>query len=341
MKKYRAAIVGCGRIASTFAADPKRKGVSTHAQAYQKNRATELVAACDLDETRLNDFSKRWGVKNLYRDFREMLEKEKIDFVSICTWNASHEALARQAVDAGVRGLVCEKPIADTLLAADKMIQFCSRKKIPLLVNYTRRYVKLYHQVKKMLESGEFGRIQGVSAYYTAGAINTATHLFDFLRYFFGDVDWVFADPAQAVGSGDVSYSGYLHFKAGFVCTLTALDVSDYLVFEADIYGSKKRLRLTESGSQASVWKAVPHPMFSGYKALKEEKGLSGDLSEGLLGMIENLVQCAQGKQTPFCSGEDGLASLEIAAALRESFKNKGKIVKLPLKNRSAQLSSK
>jgi predicted dehydrogenase len=240
-----------------------------------------------------------------------------------------------------VKGIICEKPVADTLDAADRMIRACAQKRVPLLVNYTRRYVRLYRQVKRMLDAGELGDIQGVSAYYTAGAVNTGTHLFDFLRYFFGEADWAFADPSRAIGDKDPSYSGYIHFKKGFGCTLTALNVSDYLVFEADIYGSKRRLRLKESGTEAEVWKAVPHPMFSGYKALKGERMLKGDLGEGLPGLVRNLVESVAKKGKPVCSGEDGRASFEIAAALHRSFKNGGKIVHMPVKDRKLRLLSK
>ncbi len=341
MKKYRAAVVGCGRIASLFALDQKRKGISTHAQAYGAHPQAELVAACDLDAERLADFGRQWGVRSLYQNFDEMLKKERIDLLSVCTWNASHAPLVEQAVEGGVKGIICEKPIADTLLQADRMIDLCRKKKVPLLINYTRRYVSLFQKIKKQLDSGELGAIQAVSAYYTAGTVNTGTHLFDFLRYFFGEVDWVFADPNKAIGQHDPSYSGYLHFKSGFGCTLSALDVSNYLIFEADIYGSKKRLRLTESGTQAQVWKAVPHPLFSGYKALAQDKALSGDLAEGLPGLLSNLISCVEKKALPLCSGEDGRGSFEIAAALKISYDQKGKKVELPLKNRKLSLLSK
>ncbi len=341
MKKYRAAIVGCGRIASLFAEDKKRKGVVTHAQAYLANPRTELVAACDLDAQRLKVFGQKWGVKNIYTDFNEMLAKEKIDFLSICTWNATHAPLVESALKNGVSGIICEKPIADTLVNADRMIQRCASKKVPLLINYTRRYVRLYHQIKTMIDRGELGEIQAVSCYYTAGIVNTGTHLFDFLRFLFGEVSWVWADPAKALGSQDKSFSGHLFFKKGFGCSLTALDVQSFLMFEADIYGTKKRVRLIDSGQGALIWDAVPHPSFSGYRALRQVKTLKGDLGEGLPGLIENLVKAVEKKEAPLCSGVDGRASLEIAAAFHLSSASKGKMVTLPLKKRNLQLISK
>ncbi len=340
-RKLRAAIVGCGRIASEFAADPKRKGVSTHAQAYLADPRTELAAACDLDAAKLAAFGKKWGVRALYSDLDRMLEEVKPDVLSICTWNGTHRAIFEKAVKAGVRGVICEKPVADTLAASDAMATLSRKAKVPLLVNYTRRYVALYHELKRAVDAGELGRIQGTSAYYTAGAVNTGTHLFDFLSFFFGGVDWVWADPAKKLGDADPSYSGYLHFERGFGCTLTALDVASYLVFEADIYGTKKRVRLAESGTRADVWDVVPHPLFSGYSALKAAKSKTGDLGEGLPGLVKNLVGSVERREKPICSVEDGRASLEIATALRFSFESGGKRVALPLKKRTVRMSSR
>lgn len=332
MKKYRAAIIGCGRIASLFAEDKKRKGIVTHAQAYLSNPRTELAAACDLDPQRLAAFGKTWGVPKLYTDFQKMLREEKIDILSICAWNAAHARLAETAVRNGVRGIICEKPVADTLANADRMIRICAAKKVPLLINYTRRYAPLYHVIKKSIDDGKLGDIQGLSCYYTAGVVNTGTHLFDFLNYFFGDVEWVWADSSRILGDQDKSFSGYLYFKKGFGCTLTALDVNQYLIFEADIYGSKKRIRLTDSGAAAKMWNVVSHPEFSGYRALKESGGLKGDLGQGLRNLVQNLLDAIEGKASPLCSGQDGRASLEIALALGLSAKAGGKKIRLPLK---------
>jgi predicted dehydrogenase len=341
MKKYRAAIIGCGRIASLFAADKKRKGIITHAQAYLANPQTKLVAACDRDSQRLAEFGERWGGTNLYTDFEQMLKKEKIDLLSICTWNATHASLVETAVKAGVKGIICEKPIADTLASADRMIRACRAKKVPLLINYTRRYVTLYRKIKTMIDHGELGQIQAISCYYTAGTINTGTHLFDFLRYFFGDVQWVWADPSKALGDHDKSFSGYLYFKKGFGCTLSALDVQSYLIFEADIYGTKKRLRITNSGAGAELWDVIPHPTFSGYRALSAGSPLKGDLGEGLPNLVKSLVKSVKKKSAVICSGADGRASLEIAVALHLSAGRSGVRVNLPVNATRFKLTSK
>ena len=339
MKTYRAGIVGCGRIASLFAEDKKRSGIVTHAQAYQSHPRTSLVAACDIDPKALSQFGKRWQVNHLYDSVDEMLRNERLELLSVCVPDQFHGEVVEKAARAGVRGIVCEKPIADTLVRADRMLALCCQKRIPLLVNHTRRFISLYHRVKRMISSGELGRIQAVSCYYTAGILNTATHLFDFLRFFFGDVAWVWADPDRILRGNEKSFSGYLYFKKGFGASLAALDVRSYLIFEADIYGTKKRVRLIESGTELEIWEAAPNKIFSGYSSLQKTSQEKGDMGEGVFNLIKNLVECVEKRASPSCSGHDGLASLEIAAALSVSARRDGVRVKLPLKKRAFKIT--
>lgn len=340
MKKFKAAIVGCGRIASLFANEKKRKGVVTHAQAYLSHPKTELLAACDIDEARLADFGQRWGIRRLYRDFDEMMKAERPDLLSICTWNTSHAALTERALKYGVKGVLCEKPVSDSLVSAEGMIRAAKKKSAPLLVNYFRRYNPLHQKLKRMIDQGVLGEIQSISCYYTAGIMNTGTHLFDTLMYFFGDIDWVWANPDKVSEGPDPTMDGYLFFKKGFGCSITGLEVKKYLQFEIDIYGTKKRLRIADVGMRAEFWDVSDHSMLVGYKTLKPSKVLRTNFSRDLWNTVNNLVECIEKKSQPMCSGEDGRKSLEAALALRESLKTKNR-VKLPLKNKNLRLESR
>jgi len=341
MKKYKAAIVGLGRIASTFASDRKRKGVVTHAQAYRADRRVDLAAACDRDEARLAEFGRAWKVKRLYTDFGELLRRERPDLVSICTWNATHEALARQAVEAGVRGIVCEKPLADSLAAADRMVAFCRKARVPLLVNYSRRYNAEHRRLAAWVRRGGLGAIQAASCYYTAGVMNTGTHLFDELRMFLGEVRSVWANPERVLPGADPTPELHLQFERGVGCTAAPLDVKAYMQFEIDLYGTKGRLRLEDSGMHAQFWKVAPHKVYSGYRTLVPAKAARIDLSRNLPGLVDNLVRSVEGRERPHCAGEDGRAALEIALAAHLSLKAGGRRIELPVKERGPELVSK
>jgi len=342
MGKYRSAIVGCGRIGSLFSKDELRTGVVTHAAAYRDNPDTELVAACDIDAERLEAFGRDWGIKALYTDFEEMLIKENIDIVSICTWDATHYDLLKKASGRGVKAIFCEKPVSDNLKNADEMVKICGEKDIVLAVNHSRRWDALEQKVKAYMDSGKLGRIQKVNAYYTAGLANTGTHLLDLLRFFFGEVKWVWANPETDNGSPDPSPDGCMFFQQGFTCFLNGLDAKEYLIFEIDIYGTLGRIRIKNSGFDLATWGVCESPRFSGYRELEETEPFAKDgYKDVLKNAVADIVSCLKEKRTVLSSGEDGARTLELICALRESLKNGGERISLPLKDRDITIKTK
>jgi len=77
-KKYRVGIIGTGGISRH------------HTRGYLDSEHTEIVAVDDIDEERLKKYGEEFNVTNLYADSLEMVEKEELDIVSVCTWEHTH-----------------------------------------------------------------------------------------------------------------------------------------------------------------------------------------------------------------------------------------------------------
>ena len=114
MSSYRVGIIGCGGIAHA------------HAKGYLA-RGLDIVAAADVRKERLAKFRQLYEVGNLYDDYRQMLTKEELDLVSICTWPTLHSEMTVDVAEADVKGILCEKPMATCLAEADKMIEACDK----------------------------------------------------------------------------------------------------------------------------------------------------------------------------------------------------------------------
>src|SRR5690242_4852758 len=120
MTVWRAGIIGCGRIADTIedeVADAPGWQLLpfSHAGAYQRCPRTELVAAADPNEARRRSLGARRGVERLYADYREMLERETLDVVSVCVPTRLHGDVAIDVAERGVKAIFLEKPIAQSL----------------------------------------------------------------------------------------------------------------------------------------------------------------------------------------------------------------------------------
>lgn len=338
IKKYRVGIIGCGRMASLFEEDPLMKKPCTHAGAYNSIPQTEIVSACDIRNDRLSKFSKKWSVKSLYTNYKEMLKKERLDIVSVCTHAPKHHEITIEAAEAGVSAIFCEKPMATCLKEADEMIKVCKKNNVILVIDHTRRWDSDYRKVKEIIDSGKIEKIIVVNSYSTAGLLNAGTHLFDLLRFYNGDVDSVFGH-LKLDGTTDPSGIGLLNFKNGsfgfFDC-----DFRNYLLFEIDLVGSNGRIiagGMIRGDKGFELWYPIASKYQSGLFELYKNNlpKLSGSMP--LVNAVHEIIESIETGKKPVCTGEDGRAALEIALAFHESDRL-GKKIKLPLKNKNLRV---
>jgi len=106
--RLKTAIVGCGKVAGT------------HALAYRALPNSEFVAACDVSPERAEAFGAKFQVRG-YTDLEEMLSREKVDVLSVCTQHTQHPAAVEAAAAAGVH-VISEKPLAIDLVSCDRAI---------------------------------------------------------------------------------------------------------------------------------------------------------------------------------------------------------------------------
>lgn len=342
---YSAAVIGCGRVGCSFDDDPTRGYTSTHAGAYAASPDVDLVALVDMDREKLVRYGDKWDVPGRYTDYREMLEKEKPDIISVCTWNDTHLEIVRAAVEAGARAVFCEKPVADSLEAADEMVKVCTEAGVLLIVDHMRRFDPFHQEIAGYVREGKLGRIQQVTCYYVAGAANSGSHLFDLLRFYLGDVNWVEAvySHNSSPNRDDPNIDGRLGFEDELVAVIQACDVSAYMMFEVSLLGTEGRLRVMRNGFHAEFEKAADSTRFAGYKELHPtDLPFPADARhEFMLFGVAHIVDCLETGRAPVSTGEDGRAALEIISAVRASAAAGGQRVSLPLTGSTITVKSR
>ena len=146
MKKLRIGVVGCGSIAKY-----------RHLPEYHANQNAELVALCDIVEERAKQASEQYGGK-VYTDYKEMIDSEELDIVSVCTPNYLHAPVSIYASKAGVN-VLCEKPMATSKEEADEMIAAAKESGKKLMIAHNQRFVPSHQKARQLIESGEVGKI--------------------------------------------------------------------------------------------------------------------------------------------------------------------------------------
>lgn len=145
-KKIRVGVIGNGSIA-----------IHRHIPEYAALDSVELAAFCDTEESRARDAARQHGGK-VYTDYREMLQVEDLDAVSVCTPNADHAPISIDAMKAGLH-VLCEKPMATSREEAEGMIQTARENGVQLMIGHNQRLMPPHVKAKEILSGGSLGRV--------------------------------------------------------------------------------------------------------------------------------------------------------------------------------------
>lgn len=331
-KKYKAAVIGCGKIGLLTEQDQKRIKPATHAGAFTSHSRTDLVAVCDIDEEKLKISRSLFPGTLTYNSCEKMFEETKLDIVSIATHTDSHRFLVELAASRGVKAIVCEKPIAPSVEDARAMINVCERSGSMLFINHLRRFDPLLRRTAQEMREGKIGEILQASCYYTNGLMNSGTHLIDMLRMFLGECRNVRAIKNQNTSypAGDLALDGMIEFENGIRASIQSLEIKNYAIFDVYLYGSKGMLHITRFGFEVKRFPVRDSVDFEGYKEIDgSQPSKEGDSRSFMAPMAEHVVACLDGKEIPLSRGEDGLKALEALIALKQSAELDGKKIEL------------
>ena len=196
MKEYRAAIIGCGRMS---------RG---HAAAY-KTLDIPIVAAADISPEALERARESYGAERTYTDYRKMLDAVNPDLVSIVTAELLHCEMVVAAAEHGVKGIMCEKPMAMNLDEAQQMVDACRSSGTRLTISHQRYYNSQYTRARELIAQGAIGKVRFAEAFGMAPSIHTdGTHTIHMLLSLLGDPKIHYL-IAQIDGNSDYQYYGH------------------------------------------------------------------------------------------------------------------------------------
>ncbi len=328
---YSAALIGCGKIGSLFADDPLMKGdVFSHAEAYTVCPGTELVAVVDIDKEARENCAYRWNVPQRFSSVAELLEEESAEIVSVATPTGTHYPVLVQLLfsDNRPRAILTEKPLASTLLQAERVVKLAKEVGVLLVVMHMRRYAKNMRNLRDFIRGGGIGEIRNVSGWLTKGTVHNGTHWFDLLRYLVGEVEWVHGIDSLHEGGDDPTLDVAMGLANGGLATMRSAEHANFTICEMDIMGTRGRAQIVDSSYRVDISTAVPSPRYTGYVELVPSSVDMGDRKNVMLHAVEDIVHCLNTGDSPQSTGDDGIAALRIALAARESAKT-GEVVNI------------
>ena len=191
MKTYRAAVIGCSRMGAFIDNEvTDYRGLKlpySHAAGFYAEERTNLVACADLRPSVMEEIGKRYNVpkERQYTDYREMIEKENLDVISVAT-QPEHRA---EIV------IYAEKAMAASMDEADAMVEAVERNGVAFNLGTSNRWHTGFDKMKEIIDSGELGRLRPLIIYANQTLFNKASHNFDLLLRVNSDcpAEWVSA----------------------------------------------------------------------------------------------------------------------------------------------------
>ncbi len=129
---------------------------SVHTEKLYGNLKTRLTAVCDIDAKKAKFTGEKYKV-NYYTDAAEMFKKEKIDMAVVATQDPYHKDPVINACKAGVKKIICEKPLATTVEDAEQMLEAAEKGKNDIFVLFPNRFYQLDNAVRLIVREGYMG----------------------------------------------------------------------------------------------------------------------------------------------------------------------------------------
>ena len=117
-----------------------------------------LKAICARDGGKAKAFAERWGYQSVETDWKQLIARDDIDIIDICTPNNTHAEIAITAAKAG-KMIMCEKPLSMNGPEGEKMVAAVEKAKVPNMVWYNYRRIPAVTLAKKLIDEGKLGRI--------------------------------------------------------------------------------------------------------------------------------------------------------------------------------------
>ncbi|PMC34831.1 gfo/Idh/MocA family oxidoreductase [Bacillus sp. UMB0899] len=340
MSKIKVGVIGCGSIA-------RRR----HLIEFANNESVEIVAVCDIVETRAVEMAEKYGAM-AYTHYEEVLQLEEVDVISVCLPNDLHAPVSIAALNAG-KHVLCEKPMATSRKEAEEMIETAKRNNKTLMIAHNQRFVSSHQKAKQLIESGEIGKIysfrttfghpgpekwsiDGRNSWFFdkkqafIGALgDLGVHKSDLIRYLLGEVAEVSAfveTSAKEDTDIDDNAVAVLKMESGVIGTLTA---SWSYVTGGDnstvIYAENAVLKLEDDPDHSLIvqYKNGEVVKYQLDKIQSNEEGGQTNTH-----VIDHFIDAISNNKAPLITGEEGRKSLDVILAALESNETR-KVVKV------------
>jgi predicted dehydrogenase len=318
----------------------------THIDRITRSDNTQLAGIADPSEAG-KALASQLGIR-WFADHRSLLDEVRPQGAIIATPNALHIPMALDCLERGVPVLV-EKPMADTVAEAQKLVDAQTRLGVPVLVGHHRRHNPINARAREIVQSGKLGRLVSANVmatflkpdgYFDAAwrkqkgggpILINLSHEIDMLRFFMGEIDTVQAISSNAVRGFEVEDTAavVLRFANGALGTMMLSDTVtspwcwDFCAGEQDVYPRQNVQSHFIGGTHGSV--SLPdlalwnyHGERSWYAEMTRSQSYVHQ-GDAYTRQLQHFKAVIEGREPPLCSALDGLRTMQALVAVAQA----------------------
>ncbi len=310
-------IIGAGNIGA-FYDTPRSSIILSHAHAVTNHSTCNLVGFFDIDHKKAKQAAYIWDTA-YFGSLEQAFSQTKPDIVIVATSDNSHSNVLLDLSKYQPLVVIVEKPIATSVVDGEKIIKLFAQKNIPLLINYSRRFIPVFQNLKNQIDKGIYGKFLGGTGIYGKGIIHNGSHLIDLLSFLVGEskVFSVFNRQFD-YSDNDPSVSFILNVINDVKFTVHSINSKLYTIFECDLFFERKRIRILNSGNNVELYDVVSDKIYKNYKILGKPKIINVTLHKSLYYLLDNAYHISLNNRIkPLCSGEEAIHTLRICQSIR------------------------
>lgn len=323
MNKIRIGIIGTG-----FAR-------ATQIPSFLANGA-EVVSVASGKLANAEKTAREFNIKHFTDDWRETVKRDDVDLISVVTPPVMHREMTLAAIACG-KHVLCEKPMATNLADAKRVLDAANNSTAVFQVGHNRRYAPVYVKLKELLKDdkphsahikmnrGELQNPEWTSDVAITGGFlyETTIHLFDMMRFQFGEIAEMIATGSSHTYPETDNFSVLLKFRSGLHATFcSSAEASWSFPFERVEVFCEHRTILTQEMENITDNRgtAPNHEHFSFHPANKEERWGYAQEDAAFIDAILN-------QTAPPVTAFDGFKSVELVEACYKAVKTGERIV--------------
>ncbi len=336
--KINIALIGCGQVA-----------VNRHLPILKSLDYVDINALSAINELSLNQAARRFNIRDTCTDYRRLLSRDDIQAVGVLVPLELHARIGMDVMNAR-KHLLLEKPLCGTLREAELLRKAAEESGVKVMVGLNKRWHRLVRRARKVLSSGELGKVRLVNLVYSSGQdddqvpawrkrrssgggnlIENGVHCYDLWRFLLQEEIVEIYAVSGHYGSDDEPAVVTARTESGILLNAT---LSDFMPGrnEMEIFGDRQVLSISQYRFEG--FEFTPRGTCSGDIRNRIKRfsrffrelpaGISqyrygGDYTESFRAMWSHFIQAIQNDSPVSCSLEDGQRALEITLAALSS----------------------